>query len=140
MTSIGYSNARSDTIEALTKVLILHPIGSALLFLAFIFSLVSGSTILSVLAMLVAFAAFVVNAVALVIDFVTFTLLGKEIDDAPSADAAYGTAAWLSLVAGILALVATIILFITCCAGRRTKRRENRKSMEGGYVNNRHAY
>lgn len=134
VTNINYSNARSDSVEALTRVLVLHPIGTAALFVAFLLSLASGSTIVSILAMLVSFAAFIINAVALVIDFVLFTLLGNEINDATGADAAYGPAAWLALVAGILALIATIIMFITCCAGRRRKKRASRKSMDAGYV------
>lgn len=141
ITSINYSNARSDTVEALTRVLVLHPIGTAALFIAFLLSLASGSTIISILAMLVSFAAFIINAIALVIDFVLFTLLGNEINDAIGADAAYGPAAWLALVAGILALVATIIMFVTCCAGRRRRKRESsRKTMEGGYADHSGAY
>lgn len=141
VTSISYSNARSDTVEALTRVLVLHPIGTAALFVAFLLSLASGSTVISILAMLVSFAAFIINAIALVIDFVLFTLLGNEINDTVGADAAYGPAAWLALVAGILALVATIIMFVTCCAGRRRKRRESsRKTMEGGYADHSGAY
>jgi hypothetical protein len=141
ITSISYSNARSDTVEALTRVLVLHPVGTAALFLAFLLSLGSGSTIVSILAMLVSFAAFIINAIALVIDFVLFTLLGNEINDAVGADAAYGPAAWLALVAGILALIATIIMFVTCCAGRRRRKRESsRKTMEGGYADHSGAY
>lgn len=140
ISSIRYSNARSDSVEALTRVLVLHPIGTASLFIAFLLSLASGSTILSILAMLVSLAAFIINAIALVIDFVLFTLLGNEINDARNADAAYGPAAWLALVAGILALVATIIMFITCCAGRRRNKRASRKGMETGYADHSGAY
>jgi uncharacterized membrane protein len=137
VSAVNYSNARSDTIEALTRVLVLHPIGTAALFVAFLLSLAAGSTVISILAMLVSLVAFIINAIAVVIDFVTFTLLGNEINDLRGADAAYGTAAWLALAAAVLALIATIIMFITCCAGRRSKKRDSRrKTMEGGYGNN----
>jgi hypothetical protein len=133
-----FSRARGDTIEALTRVLVLHPIGTVALFLAFILSLIAGSTILSILATLVASAAFIINTIALVVDFVTFSLLGNEIND-QEGSATYGSAAWLSLVAAVLALVATIIMFVTCCAGRRKKSRESRKSTDNAYTNT-HAY
>lgn len=126
ISTVDFSNARSDTVEALTRVLVLHPVGAAVLFIAFLLSLAAGSTIISILAMLVAAAAFIINAVALIIDFVAFTLLGNEINDHSSGDASYGPAAWLALVVAILALISTIVMLVTCCAGRRQKKRESR--------------
>lgn len=143
ISSIDFSNARGDTVEALTRVFVLHPIGAAALFIAFLLSLAAGSTIVSILAMLVAAAAFIINAIALVIDFVAFTLLGNHINDHSTGDATYGPAAWLALVTAVLALISTIIMFVTCCAGRRKKRRESRQvknSYDHGYGEHGSAY
>lgn len=124
----NFSNLRADSTEALTKALILHPISTVLLGIAFLFSLFNSSTLISLIATLTSAAAFVITAIATVIDFVLFSLLRSKINDADGNDkASYGSAIYLGLIAAALALIGTVIMFVTCCAGRRRRKRESRK-------------
>lgn len=126
-----FSNAREDTTKALTNVFVLHPVGTGVAFIAFLLSLVSTSTILSILATLVTALAFVINAVACIISFVTFSLIRSEVNKSVGSNATYGPAIYLAVVAAALCLIATVIMFVTCCAGRRRRRRDSRKMMQG---------
>jgi hypothetical protein len=127
-----FSNAREDTTKALTNVFVLHPVGTGVAFLAFLLSLGSTSTALSILATLVTALAFVVNTVACIVSWVVFSLIRHEVnDDAAGSKAKYGPALYLAVVAAALCLLATVIMFVTCCAGRRRRRRESRKMMQG---------
>jgi uncharacterized membrane protein len=123
-----FSRGRADTTEALTRVFILHPIGTGILAIAFLLSLLPGSTITSILAALVSAVAFIVNAVAVIVTFVVINLLLGEVREG-TGNGRYGNAVWISLVAAALSLIATILLLFTCCAGRRRRARENRKSV-----------
>lgn len=126
-----YSNIRADTARALTKVFILHPISTVLLGISFLLSLLNSSTLISLLATLTSALSFVICAIAVIIDFVAFRLLLSEINDADgNGEGKYGSAVWLALVAAIGALIGTIIMFVTCCAGRRRRKRESRKSAQ----------
>jgi NADH:ubiquinone oxidoreductase subunit 6 (subunit J) len=125
----SYSNIRADTAEGLTRVFILHPVSTVLLAIAFLLSLLNKSTIISILAAVTAGIGFIVAAVAAIIDFVAFGLLLTEINDAEAeGKGKYGSAAYLAVIAAALALVGTLILFITCCAGRRKQKRAHRTS------------
>lgn len=123
-----FSWGRADTTEALTRVFILHPIGTGVLAIALLLSLLPGSTIASILAAVVSAVAFVINAVAVIVTFVVINLLLGEVREG-TGDGRYGNAVWISLAAAALSLIATILLLFTCCAGRRRRARENRKSV-----------
>lgn len=125
----NFSSARAKSTEALTRVLVLHPVGTVVLFIAFLLSLLAGSTVGSILATLASGVAFLINAIAVIITFVTFHLLIREVNKG-TGSASYGPAIYLSLVAAVLALVSTILMFVTCCAGRRRRHRESRKSLQ----------
>jgi uncharacterized membrane protein YhaH (DUF805 family) len=122
------SQIRGDTINGLTNVMILHPIAAGLCFIAFLLAL-GTNMIGSLIASLISALAFIVTLVAMVCDFVAFSLLRNRIRDADRANtnAHYGSAMWCVLAAAICALLATIIIFITCCAGRRKAKRNSRK-------------
>jgi len=127
---IGYT--RTESAEALTRALILHPIGTVVLFFTFLLSLVSGSAIVGILATLASGIAFILNTVAVVVDFVIVSLLrnkvrrnGGELD--------YGVAIWIALVAAALTLLGTILMLVTCCSGRRSRRRHSSKIAANGY-------
>lgn len=122
---IGISNAREATIRALTHVMVLHPVGAGLAFIAMLLC-IGTNVVGSFLATLVAGLAFIVTLVVLVCDFVAFGLLRDRIRDstAPNTTASYGTAIWCVLAAAICILIATVVVFVTCCAGRRKHRRE----------------
>ncbi|KFH44759.1 pH-response regulator protein palI/prr-like protein [Hapsidospora chrysogenum ATCC 11550] len=123
-----FSWGRADTTEALTRVFILHPVGTGVLAIALLLSLLPGSTIASILAAVVSAVAFVINAVAVIVTFVVVNLLLGEVREG-TGDGRYGNAVWISLAAAALSLIATILLLFTCCAGRRRRARENRKSV-----------
>jgi len=121
-----YSDYAEDTTRALTKVMILHPIAAGINFIAFVLALSAG-TIGSLLASLVALLAFLVTAVACIIDFVLFSIVRSNINDNGTSSAVYyGSAAWTILVSAICSLIGAIVVFFTCCSGRLHRRRERR--------------
>ncbi|ROT41556.1 pali-domain-containing protein [Sodiomyces alkalinus F11] len=128
-----FSDNRQNTAEALTNVMILHPIAAGISFLGFVLSLGSGM-FGSLLASLVAGVAFLVTTIALICDFVWISAVRNNVNDddsggSPLSNAHYGAALWCVLVAALCALVASVILLVTCCSGRSKRRRtENRKS------------
>jgi hypothetical protein len=122
----SFSRIRADSTEALTNVFILHPIGTGVLLIAFLLSLIPKSTVFGILATLVSALATIINIVAVAVDFAVFSLLLSEVRDG-SGSGRYGAAIWIALVAAILSLVATVLTFVTCCAGRRRRRRESKK-------------
>lgn len=131
-----FSDARQATADALTHVMVLHPVGAGISFLGFLLSLGSGM-IGSFTASLVGGLAFIVTIVALVCDFVWISAVRSNVNDDedggdPLSHARYGAALWCVLAAAVCTLVASVLLFVTCCAGRVKKRRaENRKSEVG---------
>lgn len=125
---IDMSNIRGNTINGLTNVMILHPVAAGLCFVAFLLAL-GTNMIGSFIASMISALAFIVTLVAMVCDFVAFSLLRNRIRDADlrNTTAHYGSAMWCILAAAILTLLATIIIFITCCAGRRKAKRNSTK-------------
>ncbi|KAH7326155.1 SUR7/PalI family-domain-containing protein [Stachybotrys elegans] len=123
---IEISDAREATIRGLTHVMILHPIATVLLFIAFLLAL-GTNTVGSLISAIISGLGFLVTAVALICDFVGFSLLRRRIRDANylGSTAVYGSAMWCVLAAACLSLIATILVFVTCCAGRRKARREH---------------
>lgn len=118
------SEAADDTTHGLTKAMILHPIATGVVFIAFALALGS-SVVGSFLAAMVAFFGFLLTAAALICDFVLFSLVQSAVRDAGGDGRSYySTAAWTVLVAGILTLLASVILFLTCCRNRRQRRHQ----------------
>ncbi|KAK0643104.1 pali-domain-containing protein [Cercophora newfieldiana] len=118
-----FSDYAEDTTRTLTKAMILHPIACGLNFIAFLLALGAGF-VGSLLASLVALVAFLTTAVALIIDFVMFSVVRSNVNDNDTgANAYYGAAAWTTLVSAICSLVGTVVVFLTCCSGRLHKRR-----------------
>ena len=66
-----FSRAAADSVDGLTRVMILHPIACAIAFLAFALSMGAG-VIGSVLGALVALVAWVLTVVVMAIDFALF--------------------------------------------------------------------
>lgn len=121
-----FSQYSEDTTRILTKVMILHPIATAIAFIAFLLCLGAG-VVGSFLASMVALLAFLVTLVALVCDFVLFSIIRSNVNDASTdSDAHYSTAMWTLLAAACLLLVSTVVVFFSCCSGRLHKRRERR--------------
>lgn len=126
-----FSNAAEDTTKALTNVMVLHAVATAFAFIAFLLSLFSG-IIGGFLATLAAVATFIIVVVALVCDFVSWSLIRHDVNKGNSS-AEFGPAIWCVLAAAVLTLLAAIIVFITCCAGRRSKRRAHAGEMKDSH-------
>ncbi|KAI0431219.1 pali-domain-containing protein [Xylaria sp. FL1042] len=121
----SFSDYAHDTAKALTKVMILHPIGTGLAFISFFLALGAGFAG-SFLAALGAFITFLVVAVVLITDFVSFSIVKSAVNDSSAnVVASYGAASWTTLVAAILCLLASVILLFTCCSARIHRRRES---------------
>jgi len=129
-----FSDYASDTTRSLTKAMILHPIACGFNFIAFMLALGAG-IVGSLLASLVALLAFLTTAVALIIDFVLFSIVRSNVNDNNTgANAYYGAAAWTTLVSAICSLLGTIVVFLTCCSGRLHRRRQAAAPIKGEYV------
>lgn len=125
--SDDFSNASENTAKALTRVLVLHPVATGLCFIAFLLCLGAG-VLGSLMASIVSSLAFVVTIVALACDFVMFGIVKRKVNGADSDSSAHwGVAIWLVVVAAICTLLGTIVIFLSCCAGRRSRSREARK-------------
>ncbi|KAL4725369.1 hypothetical protein ACLX1H_007516 [Fusarium chlamydosporum] len=120
------SNLGSDTAKALTYVMVLHPIGAGLCFIAFLLALGAG-IFGSLMSTLVSILAFIVTIVALACDFAGFAIIRRRINKDTTASASWSVGIWLVLAAAILCLIGMITVFITCCSGRRRKSREQKK-------------
>lgn len=114
-----------DTVAALTKVMVLHPVAAGLAGLAVLLSLAPGFCA-AFLATLAAALAFCAALAVLVVDFVNFAAVRRAVDDAAAADgrlrSAYDVGAWTLLAATALLVPATVLLMLTCCSGRRERR------------------
>ncbi|KAJ7153564.1 hypothetical protein C8R43DRAFT_1106776 [Mycena crocata] len=117
-----FSSVKAASLHGLTGSFVLHPIAAGISALAFLMAVCS-HRIGYLFAALVAFVAFAIALVVLIIDFVVFGFVKSHVNDGNNDNAAYGTAIWL-------VLAATIILFFgsitTCFACFHTHRRKSR--------------
>ncbi|KAJ4864121.1 SUR7/PalI family domain-containing protein [Trichoderma breve] len=124
---LTFSKGDRDSARVLTRVLILHPIAAGLTFLAFLLCL--GTSFLgSFVASLFSFLAFLVTVVAMACDFAGFSIIKHAVNTRGpnNLHARWGPTVWCILVAAALNLIATVLVFITCCAGRRKKTHTHR--------------
>ncbi|RCI08974.1 hypothetical protein L249_5031 [Ophiocordyceps polyrhachis-furcata BCC 54312] len=118
-----FSSAAENTSKGLTRVMILHPVATGLCFVAFLLCLGSG-IIGSVLASVFSLLAFIVTVVAMACDFVAFGIIKHDVNGYGRSRAHWASGIWCVLAAAIFTLVATLVILLTCCAGRAKKRRE----------------
>ncbi|KAM0251695.1 hypothetical protein ACHAQJ_008065 [Trichoderma viride] len=130
VTQLSFSKSDRDGAKVLTRVLILHPIAAGLTFLAFLLCL--GTSFLgSFVASLFSALAFVATLIAMACDFAAFGIIKHAVNSrGTNIHARWGPAVWCILVAAVLTLVATILVFITCCAGRVKKNRTRRSKAD----------
>ncbi|KAK2021141.1 pH-response regulator [Colletotrichum zoysiae] len=128
-----FSSWSSDAADALTRVMILHPIAAGVSFIAFVLSVGAGM-FGSLFAALVSGTAFLITIVALICDWVALATIRRKVNrDDNGADAGYayyGVALWTLLAAAICLLIGTVIVFFTCCSGRLHKRRQQRAKVD----------
>ncbi|KAI6082370.1 pali-domain-containing protein [Hypoxylon rubiginosum] len=130
--NVDFSNLSADTSKGLTRVMVLHPVAAGLSFIAFLLALGAG-VLGSLLASLVSLVTFIVTLVVLVTDFVCFAIIRNEVNNASNSNGAraeWGAATWTMLVAAICNLLATVIVFFTCCSTRMHRRRETRRAKD----------
>ncbi|KAI1778665.1 pali-domain-containing protein [Hypoxylon cercidicola] len=133
--NVDFSDYAADTSRGLTRVMILHPIATGLAFIAFLLALGAG-VVGSLIASLTSLLTFIVTLVVLITDFVCFSIIKSEVNGANNGSRAeWGAASWTTLVAAICSLLATVVVFFTCCSTRLHRRRDARmaKGVPDGY-------
>lgn len=136
MNGIEFSDYAEDSTRALTHVMILHPIATGLAFISFLLALGAG-VVGSLLASLGALLTFLVTLVALICDFVAFSIIMSAVHDlGDDSRATWGAASWTTLASAICSLLATIVVFFTCCSARMHRRRNPQatKDIPEGYA------
>jgi hypothetical protein len=114
-----YSTSSVNTADGLTRVQILHPIASAVAFIAFMFSVGAGICG-SLLASLTAAVAWMITLVVLITDFVSWGIVMDKVNkDGSGSHAAFGTGMWTELAAMILLFFGAILVLVSCCGVRR---------------------
>lgn len=128
------SNYSLTTARALTRVMILHPIGAALCGLASPLALGAGGALGHALACVASGLALIVAALAMVSDFVLFgTVRAVVNEDAVAGSSAhFGVAMWCTLVAAVCSAVATLVVVGMCCVGRLRGRRADAEKTGNG--------
>jgi hypothetical protein len=123
--STTFSDSATDSTRIMTRIMILHPIATGLSFIGAVLGAFSGR-LGSFVASMIALLSFFVALVALVCDFVLFSILKRNINDSPSdMTASYSVGIWTLLAGTVCTLLASIILFFTCCFGRSRSRKPN---------------
>lgn len=118
----------ADTANGLTRVMVLHPVAAGLSFISFLLALGAG-VVGSFLAAIVSLITFIVTLVVLITDFVGFAILKNAVNSSNTgATSEFGACMWTLLVAAICNLLATIVVFFTCCSARLHKKHNNRVS------------
>lgn len=137
-----FGSGREDTIRALTHVMVLHAVATATAFIAFLLSIFSG-VFGALLASVVSAITFLLIALSVICDFTSFSMIRSELndDDIPEdVSTNFGPALWCVLLAAVLSLIATVLVFFTCCSNRRSDRRGNRHSNGGLFGYNKDTY
>jgi hypothetical protein len=118
----GFSTASGNTADALTKVMVLHPIACGLAFIAFILAIGSGC-FGTFLASLVSAVTFIITVIVMATDFVAFGIIKNAVNnDGKGSRAYYSVGMWTLLAAMIILFFATFIVFFSCFTARRSNR------------------
>ncbi|OBT81115.1 hypothetical protein VE02_10305 [Pseudogymnoascus sp. 03VT05] len=128
----NYGSASKNTADALTRVMVLHPVACGLAFLAFLASL--GASIFgSLCAALISSVAWLVTLVVLITDFVAWGIVKKKVNDVGNSHASFEVGIWTLLAAFVVLFLGTVLVLLTCCSGRREKKHGGRK-VEPAYI------
>jgi len=123
----GFGTAQRDSINGLTRAMILHPIACGLAFIAFLVS--AGAGFLgSFLASMVAFVAWLVTLVIMTIDLTVFGILRNHINSNNTGNyAEYSTGMWTCISAMASLFLGSMIVLFTCCSAHRVNEKERRR-------------
>ncbi|KFY71842.1 hypothetical protein V499_07988 [Pseudogymnoascus sp. VKM F-103] len=128
-----YGSASKNTADALTRVMVLHPVACGLAFLAFLASL--GASIFgSLCAALISSVAWLITLVVLITDFVAWGIVKKKVNDDGNSHASFEVGIWTLLAAFVVLFLGTVLVLLTCCSGRREKKRGGVRKAEPGFV------
>ncbi|KAF9505212.1 hypothetical protein BS47DRAFT_563719 [Hydnum rufescens UP504] len=127
ISSVGgqpFSSSTTTTLNNLTKGLILHPIGAGIAGIAFLIALCA-HRIGFLFSSLIAAVGSIVVAVAVVFDFVAFSIARRHVNDirAAGTHATYGIVIWLTLGAGVALILGSVTVCCGCFTDRRRKHR-----------------
>lgn len=125
---------QNNSLTALSKALILHPIACGLSFLALLVSICSnrfGYVFASFLALL----AFLASLAAMIVDFVMFGIIRREVNNnVTGRTASYSNATWMVLAATVVLFFSVFFVLFSCCTSRRNRRDvDNRRGTAGAY-------
>ncbi|RDW62571.1 hypothetical protein BP5796_10873 [Coleophoma crateriformis] len=131
----AFGSMSGDSTKALTRVMVLHPVGCGLAFIAFLFALGAG-VFGALLASLVSALAFIITVVVMAVDFTIFGIIKNKVNkDGTGSRAYYSIGMWTTVAAMICLFLATFIVFFTCFSARMHKRRNTHstKAVDAGY-------
>ncbi|EGX88354.1 Signal transduction response regulator [Cordyceps militaris CM01] len=110
-----------NTASGLTRVMVLHPVGAVLSFLAFLLAVLGTHVISSLVASLLSGLTFIVVVVALACDWTALSIVHHRVNEVRNNHATYGSALWCVVAALVTSFFATIIVLLSCCASKRSK-------------------
>lgn len=136
--NLDISDSVAATANSLTKVMILHPVACGMSFLAFMMALGAG-VVGSFMAAIVAALTFLVTVLVMITDFIGFATLMHAVNDAAddnnlSVKAEWGACAWTTLVSAVCNLIATVVVFLTCCSARIHSRRNRTTALRSDKI------
>ncbi|KAF2207276.1 hypothetical protein CERZMDRAFT_115280 [Cercospora zeae-maydis SCOH1-5] len=128
---IPYQDVSSGTSDALTRVMVLHPIACGVSFIAFLLS-IGGGIIGSLAGALTAGFAWVLVLIVMATDFTLFGIVRHHVNEngLSVARASFGDAMWLLVASFVLLFAGMGILLFTCCVARKEKNRKERREKE----------
>jgi len=119
-----FSSSTASTLNNLSKALVLHPIAAGITGLALLVAL-GAHRIGFIFASLIATVGWIVAVLALILDFVAFTIARRHINNTNIAgtNAEYSIAIWLTLAGYIMLFLGSITVWFGCFRERRMKSR-----------------
>ncbi|KAI5359046.1 hypothetical protein Slin15195_G066780 [Septoria linicola] len=125
-----YEDISGGTSDALTRVMVLHPIACGVAFIAFLLS-IGGGVAGSLAGALAASIALLLTVIVMATDFTLFGIVRHHVnDDDSSATAHFGDAIWLLVATFIFLFLGMCVVFFTCFAGRKEKKRKEARDKE----------
>ncbi|SMR44004.1 unnamed protein product [Zymoseptoria tritici ST99CH_3D1] len=122
--NFGIDSLSGGTSDALTRVMVLHPIVCGITFIAFLVSIGAG-VVGSLAGAFTAFVAWVLTIIVMATDFTLFGVVRHHVNEDSSRSKAYfGSAIWMLVAAFLLLGLAMCILLFTCCVSRRQKKKD----------------
>ncbi|KAJ6463416.1 pali-domain-containing protein [Mycena sanguinolenta] len=116
----SFSGAKATSLHGLTEGFILHPIAAGIAGIAFLLAVCS-HRLGYLFASAVAFIAFLVSLVVMIIDFIVFGAVKDHVDH-NGGTAKWGNAIWMVLAATIVLFFASIATCFACVTARRRRR------------------